>query len=159
MRVFVGTAQEYKEVAHLFAEEPSGTVNKGVAGPPGSGSPPPGSSSFEASQANFTLSPELIELALNRIPLSRKQSKVWRAIVDAYPNWITAAELAEQTGIERHQLSGVWGALGRRLANTPGWPADKWPIDEDWEDEDQMPRYRAHEVLSNLIKAGRIKLK
>ena len=152
MRVFYGTPQEFKEVAHLLNADDHRTSATAAQRTNGS-------NSSEAIQGDFKLSPELIELALNRIPLSRKQSKVWRAIADAYPNWITAAELAERTGIERHRLSGVWGALGRRLANTPGWPADKWPFDEERDDENNLPRYRAHEVLSNLVKTGRIKLK
>ena len=74
MRVFFGTALEFKEVAHLFGQEAGQLV--------------PTVSPAEATIAEWAmpsasapLSPELIEFALNRIPLSRKQSKVWRAIV------------------------------------------------------------------------------
>lgn len=149
VHVFEGTPDEFKQVSHLFG---SPTTASQPANPKGLGQQ-------EASQTTAPLSPELIELALNRIPLSRKQSRVWRAIADAFPEWLTAAELAERTGIERPGLAGVWGALGRRLANTPGWPVDKWPMDDEWDDENGMPRYRAHKVLVDLIKQGRIKLK
>lgn len=147
VHVFDGTPDEFKQVAHLF-------VSSGTSGPAKTELGP----LQEANQEISSLNPTLIELALNRIPLSRKQSKVWRAIVGAYPDWITAEELAKITGIERPQLAGVWGALGRRLANTPGWPEDKWPLDEE-RDDDGMRRYRAHEVLVQLVKGGRIKLK
>jgi hypothetical protein len=151
MRVFFGTAQEFKEVAHLFgpdANQSSANISQLEASVVDG----------EVPQPLASLSPELIELALNRIPLSRKQSKVWRAIVEAYPNWINVVELAQKTGLSRQNIAGVWGALGRRLANTPGWPSDKWPMDEE-RDDDNLRRYRAHETLVRLVKAGRIKLK
>jgi hypothetical protein len=150
MKVFVGTAHEFKEVAHLFSDD-------GIREPRSS---PPQATSGEAASSpeDASLSPEIIELALNRIPLSRKQSRVWRAVVDVYPNWINVVELAKQTNLTRQEVAGVWGALGRRLANTPGWPANKWPLDED-RDDANLRRYRAHKTLVDLIKAGRIKLK
>lgn len=148
MRVFFGTAQEFREVAHLFGPESSPPTNV-----------QPGNTEVgETVPLATPLSPELIEFALNRIPLSRKQSKVWRAIVDAFPGWINVVELAEKTGLTRQEIAGVWGALGRRLANTPGWPTDRWPMDEERDDEN-LRRYRAHETLARLVKTGRIKLK
>jgi hypothetical protein len=150
MRVFFGTAQEFKEVAHLFGPD----TNISASLQPSEAAVGDG----EMQPPTAPLSPELIEVALNRIPLSRKQSRVWRAIVDAHPNWINVIELAEKTGLTRQSIAGVWGALGRRLANTPGWPTDKWPMDEERDDEN-LRRYRAHETLVRLVKTGRIKLK
>ncbi|AXK82369.1 hypothetical protein DW352_18725 [Pseudolabrys taiwanensis] len=150
MKVFVGTAQEYKEVAHLFGDE-------SAAKPDAASSQIPAKTAKGESEA-AALSSEIIEYAFSRIPLSQNQSKVWRTIVDAYPNWVNVIELADRTGLSRQEIAGVWGALGRRLAHTTGWPTDEWPMDED-RDHNNLRRYRAHADLVRLVKAGRIKLK
>src|SRR5436190_1984893 len=102
MKVFFGSAQEFKEVAHLFGPEVGATASsQAVEKALGSGL------QGDASE----LTPELIELALNRIPLSRRQVSVLKAVIDAGPAGITTVELAKKTNNTRQQVSGVWGAL------------------------------------------------
>jgi hypothetical protein len=145
MRVFVGTATEYKQVAHLFRDESATEA-------------PVNSDGTEKDGKGGTLTAEIIVLALTRIPLSKNQKTVLRTIVEASPAWVNTVELSERTGLTRQELSGVWGALGRRVANTPGWPDDGEAIQTDWDDNAHLWRYRAVPLFVELVKSGRVNL-
>jgi hypothetical protein len=147
MRVFVGTPAEYKEIAHLFAENP--VVEDQKASVP---------EVSEAAESAAEVSPDVIERALTRIPLSKNQAAVLRAVVEVTPGWITTVELAERTKRTRQELSGVWGALGRRAAGTKGWPKGGQAVEADWDHDNRLWRYRAVPALCQLVKSGRVKL-
>jgi hypothetical protein len=147
MRVFVGTPAEYREIAHLFAENPVIEGQKALA----PDVPSPVESAPEVSS-------EVIELALTRIPLSKNQVAVLRAVVEVSPGWISTVELAQRTGLTRQELSGVWGALGRRAAGTKGWPKGGQAVESDWDRDNRLWRYRAVPALCQLVQSGRVKL-
>jgi hypothetical protein len=151
MKVFVGTAEEYKEVAHLFGEASShpelspanGAANRGDK------------NAHEVGE----LTADIVERGLTRIPLSDQQCATLNAIVEANPGWINTKELAKATGMTRQQIAGVWGALGRRFSNTKGWPRGQWPITDRWDAAKSLWCYQAKPVLCELVRQGRIKLK
>jgi hypothetical protein len=64
----------------------------------------------------------------------------------ANPKGMTSEELAKAVGIDRGQLAGVLGALGRRVANTSGWPAGAQFI-EKIRDESGRRHYRLPAVV------------
>jgi hypothetical protein len=147
MRVFVGTPAEWKEISHLFVENPVMDSQK-VPAPEVSGPP----------ERVVEVSPEVIELGLTRIPLSKNQRAVLRAVIEASPDWISSAELAKATGLSRSELSGVWGALGRRASGTKGWPERGEAVESEWDPDKRMKRYRAVPALCQVAKSGRVKL-
>jgi hypothetical protein len=155
MKVFVGTAEEYKQVAHLFGEPLS---NSAVVPKAEIAAPSDSSQKTESvEEAEITLG--LLERALTRIPLSAQQSAVLSAVVKASPGSINTKELAKATGMTRQQIAGVWGALGRRFANTQGWPRGRWPIVDRWDAGKLLWTYEATPILCDLAQQGRIKLK
>jgi hypothetical protein len=146
MRFFLGTTAEFKEVAHLLTENPIAQARE-----------PARESNVDAVEGEVQASPEVVERALTRIPLSKNQRAVLKAVVEASPGWISTVELAGATGLTRQELSGVWGALGRRVANTEGWPPNGQAIESDWDHDNSLWRYRALSALCEIVKAGRVK--
>lgn len=149
MRVFIGTPEEYEKIAHLFCENPvtPAPFPKVKAAP-------------EAiAEDAIELTPEVVERGLRRLPLSQNQRAILNAVVGASPGWINTEELAKATHLTRQQIAGVWGALGRRFANTEGWPSGKWPVKDQWDQEKSLWRYQASAVLCQLVKDGRVRLK
>lgn len=142
MLVFKGTPEEFQIVAHLFGAEAQPAaiaVNQ---------SPPQRSSS----QSELTV--DTLVTALTRRPLETNARSLIRAIVAAAPAWISATQLAERIGLERDQVAGVFGALGRRFARTPGWPRtpgrpSRAAIEHRWDPDgrDAGWCYRATSVL------------
>ena len=60
--------------------------------------------------------------ALTRLPLSPAQRAVLKALYDAGAEYVTTTEVVRAVGYQSgHQLAGLMGALGRRLANTKGF--------------------------------------
>jgi hypothetical protein len=153
MLVFKGTPEEFQIVAHLFGAEsqPAATaVRQG---------PPQGSSTSE-------LTVETMVTALTRRPLLERNAKALiREIVAVAPGWISATQLAERVGLERDQIAGVFGALGRRFAQTRGWPKtagrpSRAAIEHRWDPErrDAGWCYRATSVLLQAVEQAGIAL-
>jgi hypothetical protein len=64
---------------------------------------------------------DAVRLLLKRIRIPKGQIALYKALYDAGDKGLTNAELAESTGKTRQGLSGVLGALGNRINNTPGF--------------------------------------
>lgn len=69
-----------------------------------------------------TLNKQIVMRVLTRRPLSPNLRKVLKALLKADTNGLSTKEIAKTVGINRQELAGVFGAFGRRMANTPGWP-------------------------------------
>lgn len=106
---FVGTSQEFQEVAHLFDKRNNATNKKG------------GSIEDNESLANSSnLNTENISLILTRmppVPLGQKQ--LYKALYGAGDKGLTAKELTKRMHREGH-LAGILGALGTRVNYTKG---------------------------------------
>ena len=96
---------------------------------------------------------------LNRRPLSTSMRKVLKTLIKAGPAGLTTTEISEAVGISRAELAGVFGAFGRRVANTPGWPEGvafaEYARDED---DDARWRYWLPQVFHDVIGSGKFKL-
>jgi Flp pilus assembly pilin Flp len=60
--------------------------------------------------------------------------QVFKALLKS-PNGMTTVEFAKLLGITRAQLAGVFGAFGRRLSHTEGFPdddSDAWLATNNW---------------------------
>ncbi len=63
---------------------------------------------------------EFIRRALNRMPLPDRQIDLFRALYEADAQQLSKPELEARMGRTSHELSGVLGALGRRIHGTTG---------------------------------------
>jgi CBS domain-containing protein len=72
--------------------------------------------------------PEDYHRLLTRIPVSRGQQQLYKALYDAGDDGLTYGELVEKMGRrDRRDLGGALGALGRRINLTPGYGQGKKP--------------------------------
>ncbi|MDE0523977.1 MAG: hypothetical protein OXH79_18680 [Boseongicola sp.] len=62
---------------------------------------------------------------LQRLPLSPAQESLFTKLHGAHPDLVSARELQSATGYTPHQLAGLLGAIGRRVANTSGYDDKK----------------------------------
>jgi len=97
-------------------------------------------------QNGRAVTPELVLRVLTRRELYGNVKKALRALLRAGPKGMTSEELAKAVGIDRGQLAGVFGAFGRRIANTRGWPAGA-DIIEHHRDEAGRRRYHLPPVV------------
>jgi hypothetical protein len=84
---------------------------------------------------------ETLVRALKRLPLSGSQQKVFEILAEADEPGLTNEEIANKAGLSRQELAGVLGALGRRFANTDGWPRGVSPFGTKWDDQLRQYRY------------------
>lgn len=63
---------------------------------------------------------EFIRRALNRMPLPDRQRDLFTALYEADGQQLSKSELEARLGRTPHELSGVLGALGRRIHGTTG---------------------------------------
>ncbi len=63
---------------------------------------------------------EFMRRALNRMSLPDRQADLFRTLGDADGQQLSKPELEARMGRTPHELSGVLGALGRRIHGTPG---------------------------------------
>ncbi len=138
---FEGTPAEFELVKHHFSSTPNSieSVKLDATSPP---------------EATSKLSPEerheVVVKALIRIPLPSTMQKVFKALLKS-PKGLTTVEFAKLLGISRSQLAGVFGAFGRRLSHTEGFPVDDaeaWLATNEWNGRER--RY----VLTELGRAA-----
>jgi hypothetical protein len=79
------------------------------------------------------VSVEVARRCLNRIPLAAKQLVVLRMLYDAHPGTVNSAMLVTKLSYSRPQFTGLMGAFGRRLANTPGYVDGTWFFEQEWD--------------------------
>ena len=123
---FEGTPAEFELVKHQF----------GAA--TGSLEPPKPVPSAEPAPKTTKMPPqdrhEVVVTALTRIPLPQTMREVFKALLKS-SNGMTTAEFADLLGITRAQIAGVFGAFGRRLSHTDGFPegdAEAWIATNTW---------------------------
>jgi hypothetical protein len=61
--------------------------------------------------------------AVLRKQLSARQRALLRVLYQQ-SDWISAAELARQSGVSETAFAGTFGGVGLRLSHTPNWPAN-----------------------------------
>jgi hypothetical protein len=93
---------------------------------------------------------EIVVKALVRIPLPETMQKVFKALLNS-SRGVTTEEFAKLLKISRNQLAGVFGAFGRRLSHTEGFPEgdeETWLATNEW--NGRVRRY----VLTELGRAA-----
>lgn len=115
---------------------------------------PNASEPTETSVANVrSVTPELVLRVLTRRELRANIKKALKALQRS-PKGMTSEELAKAVGIDRGQLAGVFGAFGRRVAHTKGWPADAAIISERRDENGRRVYHLAPVVLTALEKGN-----
>jgi hypothetical protein len=149
---FDGTPEEFKKVGHLFAPQEA-ALEQSLNEPPASD----GTTPALAQEEETAIPIDIAERALTRIPLSVNQNKAFAAVLAAGPDGILISDLAAKMGITRPQLAGVFGSLGRRFANTPGWPSGGWLINEAWDANHSEYKFWAHPTLKEVVQRGTVR--
>jgi len=103
---FSGTAEEFKQVAHMFASEAEGTAEVPV--PRGNGE----------TSADATVT--FVRHLLTRRRIANGQLAIFKALYEAGDQGLSKARLAAATNRTEKQIHGVMGALGRRINHTGG---------------------------------------
>ena len=103
---FEGTAEEFEAVAHLFMSNESETLDKKK--------PVPEHSDLVSA----------IREVLARRPVSKGQREVFIALADGELKYEEFLKMTDRTP---SQMAGVFGALGRRISNTPAIKAASLP--------------------------------
>lgn len=160
---FEGTVQEFEEVSHLFTE--TGMLLSQAVGT-ASGSAEATSEEpeiklegkEEGSEKSLEITERGLRKVLTRRPMSTHQKSVFNAITAAGTNGIISTDLAAETGLTRPQIAGVMGALGRRVANTPGWPKKVFLFDGRWDEEVHEWRYKHWPVVRDMLQSGAVEL-
>ncbi len=108
---FEGTPDEYREYLAATAAVAKDSMAVGdMAGRSEASSEPP----------SIDLQ-EFMHRALNRMPLPDMQVALFNALHDADGQQLTKSEIEARIGRTPQELSGVLGALGRRIRGTPGF--------------------------------------
>lgn len=146
---FEGTPAEFELVKHHFAAA-QGPVEI------------PEPEATAKAEASRKLSPaerhEIVVKALIRIPLPSTMQKVFKALLKS-SNGVTTEEFAKLLGITRNQLAGVFGAFGRRLSHTTGFPeddAESWLATSKW--DGRVRRYVLTDLGRAALQDKRVKL-
>jgi hypothetical protein len=143
---FDGTPEEFLRVAHLFGTQ-------SPIGPQG----PESAEVVPSSSTEAEITPQMVERVLTRRPLSRDMKKVLKVLLAAGPAGLPTTEIAQAVGISNAELSGVFGAFGRRVANTPGWPRGVAFITRTRDDEHRNWR-SLPDIARQVLESGRVKL-
>ena len=86
---------------------------------------------------------EFARAALTRLPLAPTQRAVLKALYDAGSEYVTTTELVRVAGYKSgHQLAGLMGAFGRRLANTEGFDENATFFEVRWNEPAAAWEYR-----------------
>ncbi len=95
---------------------------------------------------------EFARRVLTRLPLSQAQKAVLKTLYDAgAEEYVTTTELVRVLGFESgHQLAGVMGAFGRRIANTKGFDENATFFEFRWNETAAAWEYR---LPANVRKA------
>lgn len=142
-----GDPEEVMRVSALFrgtservrGEEPSPNASEPAQNPATNGRP---------------VTVDLVLRVLTRRELHANIKKALRALQRSQKG-MTSEEIAKAVGIDRGQLAGVFGAFGRRVANTKGWPAGAAIIDERRDDKGRRVYYLAP-VVQNALEKGNL---
>ena len=152
-----GTPEEVIKVVRALYPDTGSLVPTAQSGDP-SPTPAPtpnesttdGPESSEAPQKSVSI--EFARRVLKRRPLSNKQLIALRTLQKAYPEWVTRDELLEATGYTAHQLAGLMGAFGRRMAHTEGYFKGAWFFDTRWNDSAGAYDYRLPDAVLEALR-------
>jgi hypothetical protein len=95
---------------------------------------------------------------LTRRHLSRSMKGVLKALLAAGPTGLTTTDIAKAIGITTAQLAGVFGAFGRRVASTPGWPQSVYFITYMRDEADRDWLLSLSDIVRQVLEGGRVKL-
>ncbi len=90
--------------------------------------------------------------ALRRRPLSSAQRIVFRTLMNAYPDWVSAADLQSATGYNGNQLGGLFGGIGRRLSSTEGHALGSAMFEWMWHPDEHQYVYRLPPSVYHAVK-------
>jgi hypothetical protein len=152
---FDGTPEEFAQVGHLFAGQP-GTPPAAPLSQP-QASPEPSAVGGGEPEAKVELNGELVLRLFNRRPLSQNIRKVFKAFLAAGDKKLTTTDLATAVGITRQELAGVFGAFGRRVAHTAGWPDGLAFVGWERNDDDEYV-YWLPPVVRQVLESGKVQL-
>jgi hypothetical protein len=108
------------------------------------------SSSPRIATSNGVVSEDLVLRVFKRRELRPNIKKLLKALQQAGQKGLTSEEIAGKLALETAQLAGVFGAFGRRVANTRGWPAGA-DIIESSRDEKGRRRYHLPAVVRSAL--------
>ena len=135
-----GSPEEVMSVSRLFG---------GSSGPTGSEVSPPQSPGLSV-PVNGVVSEDRVLKVLKRRELQPNIKKLLKALQQAGHKGMTSGEIADKLNLKTTQLAGVFGAFGRRVVTTPGWPAGV-KILETSRDEKGRRRYHLPTVLRGAL--------
>ena len=105
---FKGTPEEFRSVAHLFSKPGVDLITESVGT----------NTNKSAEQLNGAANEDVILRVLKRRRIRKGQIALYRAFSSAGEEWMSSSSVAAKMGIGKPQLSGVLGALGRRINET-----------------------------------------
>lgn len=136
---FEGSPEEFSAVGHLFGDaEPKQAVP------------------VEVEAGGDPLTVAAVDKAFNRRPLSDAQKALLRVLYENSEEGILLPDIAKGIGLSAQQVAGVRGALGRRVANTEGWPEGTDFC--TWEWEVSTWRYWPRPAVVEAISSGKVKI-
>jgi hypothetical protein len=149
---FDGSPEEFSKVSHMFTGVPEASVSSSKGRQD--------AAEIQADAPRGQITPEIVLRVLNRRSLSSSMRKVLKALVKAPTGGLTTSEIAEAVGISRAELAGVFGAFGRRVANTAGWPAGVAFAEYARDDDDDKARWRywLPQAFHEALNSGKFKL-
>ena len=95
----------------------------------------------------------MMERVLTRVELADNHKSMLKAIVAAGDDGILKSDLVSAIGIKDEQFKGVIGSFGRRVANTPDWPASTPFYDAVWDNEAGEWRYWLDDPYRSAVSA------
>lgn len=109
-------------------------------------------SSTEEDSEDYRFASEKIAYrALSRRSLSSAQRKLFKALLNQYPEWTTSTNLQEATKYNPNQLGGLLGAIGRRLSQTDGYVSGSSLIEWMWDADSNEYAYRLPSTVRHAL--------
>ena len=114
------------------------------------------STSDDTSEGEEAVSVEVARKVLKRIPLSKEQLAVLRALYSAHPKDVPTADLTAKVGYTGPQFRGFMGAFGRRLSHTPGYIGGTYFFEQEWDDATGAYRYSLPESVREAMRLEKL---
>ncbi|MES0042268.1 hypothetical protein [Mesorhizobium sp. M0091] len=96
---------------------------------------------------------EFARRVLTRIPLSAGVLAVLKKIYEAHPDWASSADLYAASNYTNRQFSGLMGAFGRRMANTPGYDDQANFFEYQWDHTAEAWQWRLPDSVREALEA------
>src|SRR5690242_17811005 len=128
-----GTAEEIVRALQLLGTSEAKHIGSKPSGPQ--------LSPASVNEATAYVSVSVARTVLKRRPLSKETKTVLRNLYAAYPDTVPATDLATSIGYTLAQLSGLMGAVGRRVSHTPGYVTRTKFFTQSWDSNLNCNRY------------------